>query len=497
MPNLVKSSDFKIEVLPDFGDAPIGLGCFLEEPSTLTTVNLALLLISYPLGGLPLVALVGFTWLNDFKALNNKFNRSESSARESMRVIRNLDEAPADLESTPQEKAKVLAIALYDRLSPGQKNRCNEIKKGEGPLAALSWMVGTLNPSELPECPGAVAWVRSQSTSAPEPSIAQPPLAKLSVVQPAQAAIRQARPEPEGVFDRESLLEALKLECPAFIDLLLAPPIRVVGKQRTGKTTFAKLLVLCRDIILQNHEAIACTPHLESGNSYPSEAFKISGIKSGQRDEAAIAREWASMSLRIKRCQTGSYTSVIYDEFGCYGEFIDEETLISVLTSTLREATKFGEHPIYLAHGETSIFLPGSKGLVEPFLRGTVRVETIGTRKDGPDGLPTTQPSGRFSIAWPDGAQQKGQLPDWLTEELLLGLLPQRTAAVETVSVPTRATPSIAVESLPRGAVEDAWEDAKSVATAPSPSAILEKLAIAAGVSVEEMSTLLKSLNNV
>ena len=103
---------------------------------------------------------------------------------------------------------------------------------------------------------------------------------------------------------------------------------------------------------------------------------------------------------------------------------MEEETLTSVLTSSLREATKHGEFPVFIVHGETQAFLPGSRGLVTVFLSSTVRVETIGQLVTGADGLDEMRPTGKFRVTWLDGTKEAGQIPAWLSEEFLISLLP-------------------------------------------------------------------------
>jgi hypothetical protein len=117
---------------------------------------------------------------------------------------------------------------------------------------------------------------------------------------------------------------------------------------------------------------------------------------------------------------------------------------------------KFGEYPIFIVHGETQAFLPGSKGLVTVFLEGTVRVETVGEKTIGADGLETIQPTGKFRIQWLDGTREEGKIPDWLTEKLLIGMLPRTmpTMIQEPVIAPqttiTLETPKdVPIESEP------------------------------------------------
>jgi hypothetical protein len=160
-------------------------------------------------------------------------------------------------------------------------------------------------------------------------------------------------------------------------------------------------------------------------------------------------------------------------------QVIDPDELLSVVKSSLREASKHGEFPVFIVHGETLAFLPGVKGLVEPFLKSTVRVETIGAMVDGANGLPQMQPTGRFSVQWLDGTQANGEIPRWLTEGLLSSLLPQKATP--------KAAPSIVpvTQSDP-----DTWEAAEATTKAASPSDTLAKLS-AAGITIEDLKALL------
>ncbi|NES25835.1 MAG: hypothetical protein F6K41_44850, partial [Symploca sp. SIO3E6] len=220
---------------------------------------------------------------------------------------------------------------------------------------------------------------------------------------------------------KEELLKALRIECPALLGLVKSHPIRCVGVQRSGKTTLVKKLALLRMVLLPNHQVIASTPHYEPTNSYP-DVFRIVGINNGKRDYPAITKEWNGLAKRVEEGQVNSITT-IWDEFGLMDQVLEEEAIATVLTSTLRETMKFGEYPVFIVHGETQAFLPGSKGLVTVFLNGTVRVETIGEKVIGDDGLETIKPTGKFKVEWLDGNKEEGQIPEWLTEELLLNIM--------------------------------------------------------------------------
>ena len=246
------------------------------------------------------------------------------------------------------------------------------------------------------------------------------------VVEPIQP--KRSTPIPQS--ERDSLLQRLKAECPAILFLIRSHPIRMVGVQRSGKTSLAKRIALLRLILIPDHRVIASTPHHETENQYPS-VFQVVGVSNGKRDYPAIAREWKGMQQRVEACQIGS-TTTIWDEFGLYDKVMEEEQIKSVLTSCLRETMKFGEFPIFILHGETAAFMPGSKGIVTPLLTGTVRVEAIAEPVPDDLGLPTIRPTGKFRVEGLDGSRAEGQIPTWLTEEYLLSLVNIQTP--ETIS---------------------------------------------------------------
>jgi hypothetical protein len=222
--------------------------------------------------------------------------------------------------------------------------------------------------------------------------------------------------------DRRALIARLREECPALLKLVKSHPIRAVGVQRSGKTTLVKRLALLRMILMPGHRVVACTPHYKPNEGYPA-VFKIAGITPDRkRDYPAIAREWQSMADGVESCQEQNKTYV-FDEFGLFDKAVDEESIKSVLTSALRETMKFGIYPVFILHGETAAFMPGSKGLVTVILNSTVRVETIGEPVPDEIGLESIKPTGRFTVTWLDGSRDEGTIPTWLTEDYLLGLI--------------------------------------------------------------------------
>jgi hypothetical protein len=257
---------------------------------------------------------------------------------------------------------------------------------------------------------------------------------------------------PATTLDQGGLIQRLRAECPLLLKLVKSHPIRAIGVQRTGKTTMVKKLALLRLLLLPGHRVVASTPHYEPENGYPS-VFKVVG-NNGKRDYPAIEREWSAMAARIENCEQNSITT-IWDEFGLMDKVIEEETLVSVLKSSLREAMKHGEQPVFIAHGETQAFLPGSKGLVTVLLASTVRVETIGELIAGADGLDQMKPTGKFRVTWLDGTKEDGQIPAWLTEQFLI----EQLRGVQKPLGPSNSEEAKAPSDPEEG--EDLWETAK------------------------------------
>jgi hypothetical protein len=471
-----------IQICPDdFGQTPIGLACFVDDSSTVTTFGLIAGLVAAAMAGPLAGCVVVFAIINDVIYLKNLHQGTIRQHRETMRVIRDLEDAPIVRAQTPQEAIAQMGKEIYSQLSSAERAEVAELYKQYGAARTLNRLAHDMGitPEQIEQhWPGALTLLRPSA-------VTQQPIAALPVTQiqgPEFSAPTHSRSRMLEVLptDRDSLLAKLKQDCPLLVQLLQAPPIRLVGAQRTGKSTLGKLLALLRLIVLPGHEVVASTPHYEPENPYP-QSFEIVGIKDGQRDYAAIGYEWASMAGRIYRGERSSVTT-IWDEFGLMDQVIDPDELLSVVKSSLREASKHGEFPIFIVHGETLAFLPGVKGLVEPFLKSTVRVETIGAMVDGANGLPQMQPTGRFSVQWLDGNQANGEIPRWLTEGLLSSLLPQK------------ATPKAAPSIVPvTQADPDPWEAAEATTKAASPSDTLVKLS-AAGITIEDLKALLSNV---
>ena len=245
---------------------------------------------------------------------------------------------------------------------------------------------------------------------------------------------------------RSELIARLKQDCPLLLKLVKSHPIRAVGVQRSGKTTLVKRLALLRMVLLENHSVTASTPHYEEVNQYP-DVFTIAGIRNGQRDYPAIERAWYQMASDVEACNMANITYV-WDEFGLQDKAIpitpENDPIKTVLISCLRETMKFQIYPIFILHGETAAFLPGSKGLVTVILASTVRVETIGESVEGDDGLEMIRPTGRFNVTWLDGSKGEGILPAWLSEDFLLRMIgPRSIPVIKTSTAPIATSASI------------------------------------------------------
>jgi len=221
---------------------------------------------------------------------------------------------------------------------------------------------------------------------------------------------------------KEELRDRLKGECKPLLDLVKSHPIRAVGVQRSGKTTAVKIVALLRMIFLPDHRIVASTPHHEQKNPFPS-IFKVVGFKAdGGRDLEATRKEWEALQNGVDACMIGNVTN-IWDEFGSLDQAVDEKLIGKLLKSALRETKKFEYYPIFILHGETKAFMPGCDGMVTLFKESTVRVETIGEKIEGGDGLDDIRPTGKFKVTWIDGTTEEARIPDWLTEKYLLSFL--------------------------------------------------------------------------
>ncbi|MBD2156026.1 hypothetical protein [Leptolyngbya sp. FACHB-16] len=235
----------------------------------------------------------------------------------------------------------------------------------------------------------------------------------------------------------KDLLERLKAECPTLLKLIKSPPIRLVGAQRTGKSTFARVLLLLRLLFLAGHKAAYATPHIEADNPVHAQLNPF-GHSADGKDYRTIERFWAGVQKAIDGGKQLSL-SIVWDEFGSYDEFENGDLLGKSLRSLLRESSKHGYFPILVAHGDQASFYPGVENILTTLQKSTVKVETLGeARGDFGEMVPT----GRALMTWLDGLVEELTLPSWLTVDFLLSLLPAVTPAPGVVTDEAETAPS-------------------------------------------------------
>ena len=234
-----------------------------------------------------------------------------------------------------------------------------------------------------------------------------------------------------------ALQKRLASECPDLLLLIKAPPIRLVGLQRTGKSTFARKLALLRAILLPGHCVAWSTPHREADNLVPEALHPFGTTADGAKDFRAIEAVWLATQAAIDKGQQLN-TTVVWDEFGSYDAFRNPEALGVSLRLQLREATKHGYFPILVAHGDQAHFYPGVTGILGTLRDSTIKVETLGQQVDA---YGTMAPTGKVMVTWLDGRMTEIQTPSWLTVELLLTLQPKQTRPALMDAIASHALP--------------------------------------------------------
>ena len=241
---------------------------------------------------------------------------------------------------------------------------------------------------------------------------------------------------PQGSWKaRQSQLEArLKADdCLDLLDLVYATPIRLMGKQRSGKSTLAKVLALLRCIYIKGHTVEAWSPNDENKEKMPWPSnFRTYGLSQGRANFLEIS---SRMTAFIEALESGDRThpqTLIWDEFGAYGgtkqeveegERISPEILLKGLRMALQMSDKHQKFVIIILHGQTNAFLSNTKGLQAalnefPTIRRTTIKQKLGKRVPSPE----------FQIVDPDeneGEPMYMEMPDWLTPDHLLGVFPE------------------------------------------------------------------------
>lgn len=243
-----------------------------------------------------------------------------------------------------------------------------------------------------------------------------------------EAAVANSSPVDSHKADKPALptnagelMNRLASECPELLKLIRRPPIRLVGKQRTGKTTLAKIIVMLR-VICDGHKLAWATPHREADNPIPAQFNPIGTTEDGGKNFPQIESLWKTIQVEIDRGKQLDL-SVVWDEFGSYN-FTDEQLLGKSLRSMLREASKHRYFPILIAHGDQASFYPGVTGILGTLKDSTIKVETIG---EVANAFGEMKPTGAAVVTDLDGSETRFTIPKWLTEKYLTTLFPVDT----------------------------------------------------------------------
>lgn len=237
--------------------------------------------------------------------------------------------------------------------------------------------------------------------------------------------------EASDPTNAQELLARLRVECPELLKLVKSAPIRVVGMQRTGKSTFARKLALLRMVLIPGHKVGWSTPHFEEDNPVPPQ-LRPFGCNAKGKDYRTIEKAWRSAQDAIDSGKRLNMT-IVWDEFGGYDAgFTDIELLGASLLSMLRESSKHEYFPVFVAHGDQAAFYPGLKNFLGTFKSSTIKVEALGIEDEV---FGTMRPSGDFEVTKLNETKVLFSLPEWLTVELLLDLLPNQESAIASAGI--------------------------------------------------------------
>lgn len=196
------------------------------------------------------------------------------------------------------------------------------------------------------------------------------------------------------------------------LSLVAATPLRVIGPQRSGKSTFVKCLALLRKLYIPEHSIEAWSPDAEE---WP-QCFEL---HSSYREMAQRMRAFCQRVEAGKRANR----TVIMDEFGSYAANGIGENLLkeAVKLSTMR-AAKNGELVVFVLHGATAEYLGEVKGLQTSLQ--TYKTIYLDTSEDK---FGKRSPGSTFRIV-SDGQTQTITRPPWLTPHFLLKAFPELEA---------------------------------------------------------------------
>jgi len=222
-----------------------------------------------------------------------------------------------------------------------------------------------------------------------------------------------------GRLDEDGALPLLKL--------VGTTPLRIIGQQRSGKSTFVKALAHLRTLFLDSKTEVWSPDDesQESSGQWPA-AFEVYGLTNGEVDYRAIESRMRVMLTRIERGDRSEKRTIIMDEFGSYGiNDIPHALLKSLVQISMMRGAKMGELVILMLHGHTAEFLGGVKGMQTMLDQYT----TVWLDREE-DELGNAKPGRTFRITGLDG-EQTIRRPQWLTAQWLEELFPELVPQVD------------------------------------------------------------------
>lgn len=200
-----------------------------------------------------------------------------------------------------------------------------------------------------------------------------------------------------------------------------SPLIRIVGKQRTRKSSRGRVLMLIAKVMQPERSLIGITPHVTSqGEADWPECFHMVG-RGGDWDNVEAAID--SYFRRISHGNT-SPVSMFCDEMGSWSRNLDEALLRDFLVSGVQEAEKHGEQIVLVFHGESNAFV-GISG-VQNTLRDAYPVFYCYGDTDPRTGNTVATPYFEVKIGGePFWGEAVYEWPNWLTEAWMFEQFPE------------------------------------------------------------------------
>lgn len=242
-----------------------------------------------------------------------------------------------------------------------------------------------------------------------------------------------AAPPQSDIDQRKRKLWAmLQHACPQLLGILEATPLRILGEQRSGKTTLAKTLALLRMLFLGAPvEAWSPDDESQEGVDWPA-SFEVYGRKDERSDYPGIEARITNLLELIERGDRSQH-SYILDEFGSYSLGIDGSTIARLVKVSLMRAAKHGKYLSIILHGKTRAFYGDVPGVSEVFA-GYPTIECIPHR----DERGRACPGNEIYVSNAGGVEGKITLPVWLNPGQILLWFPELSSINDPLAAPSQ-----------------------------------------------------------